>query len=388
MRVKVFTILCTILMCCFSAGALHARYIHVATWGTAAGSPYATLEQGIQAANASPGIDDIRVHSGVYTLPVSGVQIMEECKITAHAGGTVNVYIPGPFGHLSVRNTDAQFNSIEFRCSAGGYGQTAVVGTGSDARIHFMDCRFNNFPRTPVQGRGCNRVDVKFCSFSDNAGFNGGAMRVVGVEEVFVEDCKFSWKSTVGEGGAIYLVDCTIATIYRSWLCDNSAANQGGAVFVDTVGDLELRNDVISGTFSLQEGGGIRFQNTGSSPLTAGRRLTIRMDVVNCTIFDNLSMSSGGGLSVQPIVVIPRCYTHLVNSILWNNTANAWLKLVSQSDVPPNHVDDCCIEGWGGRRQLYRNRCDCTQPSVERKRRVEILFSLYQSGRSIAFSKC
>ena len=96
MKVKVFALLCTALMYCFSAGVLHARYIHVAAWGSAAGSPYATLEQGIQAANASAGVDDIRVHSGNYTLPVSGVQITEECKITAHSGATVSIDIPGP----------------------------------------------------------------------------------------------------------------------------------------------------------------------------------------------------------------------------------------------------------------------------------------------------
>ena len=347
MKVKIFTLLCTALMYCFSAGVLHARYIHVAAWGSAAGSPYATLEQGIQAANASAGVDDIRVHSGNYTLPVSGVQITEECKITAHSGATVSIDIPGPFGHLTVCNVDAQFNGIEFRCSAGGYGQTAVVGTGSDARIHFMECRFSNFPRTPVQGRGCNRVELKFCSFSDNSGVNGGAMRAVGVEEVFVEDCQFSKNSTVGDGGAICLVDCTIATIYRSWLIDNVALNRGGAVFVDNVVDLEMRNDVVSGNLSLQEGGGIRFQNTGTSLLLAGSLPIIRMNVVNCTIFDNLAMSSGGGLSVQPTVVIPRCYTRVVNSILWNNKANARLKVVAQCDVPPDHVDHCCIEGWG-----------------------------------------
>ena len=103
------------------------------------------------------------------------------------------------------------------------------------------------------QGRGCNRVELKFCSFSDNSGVNGGPCPLSVWRKCLLRIAN-SRKLNGRDGGAICLVDCTIATIYRSWLIDNVALNRGGAVFVDNVIDLEMLTTLSAGTSVFRRG--------------------------------------------------------------------------------------------------------------------------------------
>ena len=68
MKVKVFALLCTALMYCFLRRP--ARKTHSRSNLRVLREHHATLEQGIQAANASAGVDDIRVLRELHTTSV------------------------------------------------------------------------------------------------------------------------------------------------------------------------------------------------------------------------------------------------------------------------------------------------------------------------------
>lgn len=148
---------------------------------------------------------------------------------------------------------------------------------------------------------------------------SGGALFVDATDTVVVEDCVFTGNTTTSNGGAIassgtltltrvHLFDNTttgtgisqgagvwsngVLSIVDSAIVGNTAAAQGGGVFVGAHGTATITNSTLSGNQGRQGGGLATVNAFGAKP---GPTTT----VISSTIHDNRATDSGGGVVVS-----------------------------------------------------------------------------------------
>ncbi len=312
-------------------------------------SEYATIQLAVMAANTS---DTVLVDDGTYDgfafhnrdITVESVNGPASTIIQQSGGTAVNFdyYLSNPsdstlsgftiqnsdygvFSNLSsvnVENCIIDGNAVGVYCQNGNGRSVTIDGCtisnstdfGIRALNSTIDLRVYDtlFQDNSNTGNGsCLREGggvstFSGCTFDGNsAAGQGGALYVTGAGDVNLRDCEFTNNTSGAEGGAIYFygnVDGTNAWIDRCVFAGNSAAN-GGAIYTG-MGDYEITNCTFSGNLATGQAGGIYTSFIGHPTIT------------NCTFSGNRAAYGGG------IYSITNGLLRIHNCVLWSNDSS------------------------------------------------------------------
>jgi len=154
-------------------------------------------------------------------------------------------------------------------------------------------------------------------------------------ERIEVLGSQFLGNYTAGYAGALYIDDCQSLMIARCLFQSNSAANRGGAIFIDRVyprfkESANLVNCVLRNN-EASSGGGIYCLNC-------------HLRVSNCTIINNHARHEAGGIKSLHYGEVA-----IENSILWGNRDNiSGSLMLQQFNHLPTRLIHCCIEDPSG----------------------------------------
>ncbi len=216
---------------------------------------------------------------------------------------------------------------------------------------------------------GIRTLIVNGTEFTGNtASFDGGAIYQYSSADLFIQDATFDGSESSRYGGALYL-DGDV-TIDDSTFVDNTAVTQGGAVFLSSTGTIEAANTTFDGnqaTASGADSGAAHLQGdatfdtctfTDNSAADDGGALYVQngasVDLVD-TVFDGNSASSSGGaiLSDASFVTISGgSYTD--NSAYWGGAFYDYSStgLITADDVV---ISGNQAGGGGGAVMLYNS---------------------------------
>ncbi len=229
-------------------------------------STYRRIDQAITASAAG---DQIWVRKGNYVLPAP----LSVNKAVAIYGG---------------------FEGTETELTQRDVAANPTVINGNNAVLHAVDISANatldGFTITGGNASGSTGVDkrgggvyahdcsaiVAHCIVKNNAATDsGGGMALIGTHAV--QDCQIL-ENTSGIGAGLFLDGPS--TIDHSQIHNNTAATQGGGVFVRTSAAI-IGNSRIQSN-SAAQGGGLFFDNAAAQ-------------VFSCTVSDNQATGNGGG---------------------------------------------------------------------------------------------
>ncbi|HKB05521.1 MAG TPA: Calx-beta domain-containing protein, partial [Gemmataceae bacterium] len=131
-----------------------------------------------------------------------------------------------------------------------------------------------------------------------SAGDGGGLQALGTTPNITLDGVVFSGNSAAGEGGAIFMTTGGFLTLRNSTLSGNSAATDGGGVYFFSGGSLLMENSTITGNSAggtAVGGGAMYFFGTASATPPAGFTASTLV-VRNSTIANNTSAAGGGGL--------------------------------------------------------------------------------------------
>lgn len=167
------------------------------------------------------------------------------------------------------------------------------------------------------------------CRFADNSAERGGAiyLGINGLMEFL--RCEFlANDATQDHAGALYVLTDGAARLSACRLLGNTAAGDGGGVYVGNSGSLHAVSTLFAGNQAAQDGGG------------AYNGYTSTAHYANCTFTRNLAGYDGDGIYnsiTAPIVE---------NSILWDNGG---LQSFNQIGGTAPQLNYSCVPGsWGG----------------------------------------
>lgn len=289
----------------------------------------------IKGSNLSTGQTGAGIHINGGGATIEYTTIGTESSPNVGGGFGGGIYATGSGGALTISNSTISYN----QCPNGGAG---IYMTSKSALTTITNTTFaNNY--SPQTGGGIysngSPLSISGSSFSNNSvtatGMNAGALYLAGAAATAtVSDTDFIANSSGGAGGgAIYITldaDLTLtdgnlegnfcgatsggavfvngsgssASISRSYIRGNDAAQYGGGVYLAGGSQATLTNSIISGNtadyFTYSDGGGL--YNNGST-----------LNVINSTIAGNFAKRYGGGL---------RGAASITNSIIWGNSSN------------------------------------------------------------------
>jgi len=288
------------------------------TWSTA----YRNLADAVADANSNGANDNIRIRSGFYRTHIT-LPITEPCVLSGEAGTTIGALMRA---HVlfEVESTQVHFRDIVFDS-----GNSFVNGYESELRLH--RCQFRNSSMQAVSTRDCPLVEVHDCLFEGN---HGGLFTIFS-ERIEVLGSQFLGNYTAGYAGALYIDDCQSLMIARCLFQSNSAANRGGAIFIDRVyprfkESANLVNCILRNN-EASSGGGIYCLNC-------------HLRVSNCTIINNHARHEAGGIKSLHYGEVA-----IENSILWGNRDNiSGSLMLQQFNHLPTRLIHCCIEDPSG----------------------------------------
>ena len=280
-----------------------------------------TLRAAVQHANASPGLDLIRLPAGTYELSIRG-------------RGR-----PAQRGDLDI--TDAV--RIE------GAGPLATTIDAQRAKDRIFDVE------TPVQ---VEIVGLTLTHGRVRGGQTGGGLRVdsgvVIVEDVMVTDCRAGH-----HGGAVDVLGGDV-TLRRVWANGNACGDSGGAVHIDG-GTLLIESSALTNNRAASRGGGFSnggvpastLLNTTVSGNTArdGGGISVSFgsttDVVHCTVTANGTRrpGRGGGISTRIGTFIGPNVARLTGTIVAGNTSESCVGGVQSLG---GNIDDGTTCAFGG----------------------------------------
>lgn len=248
--------------------------------------------------------DEIWIAAGAYTMPDSGYKVRNGMRFYGGFRGT----------ELAREERDWYRNRTIFQSDDGAY-ILRLVDCDSSTRIdgivmqgalqsalyiesgapRLFNCHFRKCTSpesgAAIYARGVSRMRVEYCVFEDNsAKENGGAVFLIGTQKdvkgwgPFFGQCHFV-RNTASNGGAMAMVDCAgIPQVASSVFYGNTASSSGGA---------------FSGTFAYPYINNTTFaRNSLSSPSQAAGK--------------TLAMSGG----------------QVMNSIIWNGDDDTTAHLV------------------------------------------------------------
>lgn len=141
-----------------------------------------------------------------------------------------------------------------------------------------------------ISGTGINatKLEISGGIFRGNSADAGGAVDTAGDGAVVIKSAKFnSNKTTVTDGGALYLRTTTTASITSCLFTGNSSVDDGGAIALGSTGTFTLKSLKIIGNNSADAGGGLA--QFGNSVVA----------ISSSTIKNNYSNDRGGGIYVS-----------------------------------------------------------------------------------------
>ncbi|KGO06167.1 hypothetical protein NV36_04495, partial [Dokdonia donghaensis DSW-1] len=229
-----------------------------------------SLRDAVAQANTLTGVNTITFNGNfVITLTSGEIEITEDIIITGN--GTTGTIIDGASNNARLFNITGGASStitmITFRnaIEAGDGGAIALSNAGL---ITISDCDFTNNTAGGSGGGGAiastdSDLTIMSSSFIGNAATGAG-----------------------GSGGAVYQATSGLLTIEGSLFSENTAIRAGGAVEVDSNGDIIFNNLVFdTNTAGPSPGNGGAFHITGeaNSTITGG------------SANNNIAANEGGG---------------------------------------------------------------------------------------------
>ena len=188
------------------------------------------------------------------------------------------------------------------------YDMFYVTGTG-DVTISGLTITKN---RVFAKNTGTFTLDSVTISGSTSDGY-GGALYVGSVGDLEIINSIFENNtSSQSSGGAVYIINNHDASISGSTFTNNHANISGGALYGVWVNNVTMTNCTVTGNSASERGGGIELR-----PAFDGAVITI----TDTTIDANHSDTKGGGLDVQNFDRINDITVNISNTTVSNNTA-------------------------------------------------------------------
>lgn len=308
--------------------------------GTSWATAFLTIFEGVQAASAKPGGDEVWVASGPYVQSLGGGIIL-----------TDNVRLYGGFvGNEASRNQrSVQQNKTVIgadlcgiaiqiydadNCVVDGFairnGLSAWTGGGIDCYYASATISNNTFFRNGASYAGGAISCYKSCVLIENnvieegtAGYAGGGIYIRNCSETRVVGNTII-ECAAQHGGGIHCLESSPEVDSNSLIL-NYATGTGGGVYCRDASPI-LTNNVLSRN-QADAGGALRFVD-GGSPV-----------VMNCTISGNRA-DTGGGVSVGW-----GCSVRIANTILNYNSASVSSGGPVAEKTPDSTVemDHCCV---------------------------------------------
>ncbi|MDR2083843.1 MAG: T9SS type A sorting domain-containing protein [Bacteroidales bacterium] len=244
---------------------------------------------------------------------------------------------------LSVNDNPTADSSIFEHCTfehsytylaCGNEGNGGAVNIYNSSIIRFSDCIFQNNCANFVGGAVAltnSDVVLERCIFQNNNTSDisesyGGAIATEN-SAFKMYNCIFDGNTSSSVGGAIYCNECNDAAIVG---CEfrNNTGSSGGAAFITGCRDLKFNNNLFHHNTSTFFGAAFAVKNSN-----------FRM--LNCTVADNHSKQSGGGIYCSNDVII-----NIYNSIFAKNEAESsgdQIHIAYNESIV--NLSNCTIEG-------------------------------------------
>jgi predicted outer membrane repeat protein len=183
-------------------------------------------------------------------------------------------------------------NSSIARSYAEGTPRFGIFSVSSGGNLTLDDVNVRNGDDAAT-GAAISNVDavvtINGGTFSDNNGFNGGAIyNDDGTGALTINDAVFNDNDASAHGGAIYNFDGSTVTIHGGTFSDNDADGQGGAIYSDST----LTVDGATFTHNSSENGGAIFSYDDDPTINGG---TFRQ---NDATYDGGAVYNGGTMTV------------------------------------------------------------------------------------------
>jgi len=318
----------------------------------------------------------------VVTVPLasSGTQTISGCTITAgDALGTSG--LEGFGGGLLNDGGTVVLDTCIFKLNHAVFAGGAVY-SGYDAATYVFDCTFQDnsvkFAGGAIANGASNSgdsgygyVEIWSTTFVGNEATSGAGGAVYcgestdtteAANETMIIDCLFELNLASSAGGGAVATEDALASsgagqmpivaIYSSQIFDNTAAGEGGGVFVGAgwkavsptvyyAPQVDIVNTSFCRNEAVNEGGGIFVGYGGTSDDIDGLLADVR--VINCTLHENdAGITDGGGAiftEVDQVIV--------ANTIAWDNRANGFSNEIEPVSIPKVYYSD--VEGgWSG----------------------------------------
>jgi hypothetical protein len=207
---------------------------------------------------------------------------------------------------LRLEYSSLTISRCRFTGNAVGLSGGAVFAWDTD--LTMTDCIFEqneaDFLGGAVTSQGGGSLTLSGCTFSDNTGYQGGALSVSGVE-LSIIDSAFSGNEGA-MGGAIYTSGEETTEIRGCNFSSNTASIRGGAIELGQTGDSYL----VSSTFDANE-----TEGSGGAIFKYDYSYAARIWLSTCHFVDNVAASAGGAIyNIDDI--------SLSNSVFEGNSAN------------------------------------------------------------------
>jgi len=186
------------------------------------------------------------------------------------------------------------------------------------------------------------RPELVNCSFLQNAGIVGGAILCQSSRagtskacEFVISGCTFADNYARDTGGAMH-IDYGNPPVIENSLFTRNSAKVGGAIYVHTLGTVNMANCHIIGNKASEAGAAICFDG-------------MELKITSCTIFGNLA-PVGGALARLELVRegSQAVLVSIVNAILWNGDDQIHIGEGIQVSVTYSNV----CGGWPGKDNL------------------------------------
>jgi hypothetical protein len=253
--------------------------------GAINGTNFVTLRSAIEAANATPGNNTIRLTLG-GTYQISQPPASPDDNATGDFDIIPNASSPAG-STLTITNASGRF--------------VAVSGAS-------LDRVFDINPANATPPSGFTVVLVGFtiengvASPGDGAAGSGGGIRDQGNVNLTLTNMTLANNAATADGGGVVMFNMTqgswTLTINNSVIRDNHAGDAGGGIDTDGAGTVVINRSLVTANTDINQGAGIYIDvAVGSSALT-GANMTLTGSIVshNSALATGIT-SSGGGIS-------------------------------------------------------------------------------------------
>jgi predicted outer membrane repeat protein len=261
-----------------------------------------------------------------------------------NAGADIIVFDASAAGTITLTTGDIL---IEGDVSITGLGATNSIISGNNiTRIFYM------------YDEGARTISISGLTLTDGSSGSagGGAIYSKGID-LTLSGVVITGNDSNYRGGGVYFGDLDgrnpSLTIIDSEISDNTAGNDGGGLFLYSVGDVSITNTVVSGNTSDDSGGGAYFYQVGNVS-------------IDSSIFDqNTAVDDGGGLCLYNLGDVT-----ITNTVVSGNTSDdrgggAYFYSVGNVSIDSTTFDqNTAVDDGGGVRATYSDSFTMTNSTV------------------------